>query len=200
MSQQSGKKSRQYRLKDDGDFVIDDYNITKPFSSFFPGIAGADGIPMWVFYTNRGQGICSMGVQDKDHPIMEFQPANRAYNSVARDGFRTFLKLHDHPTLKYYEPFQSHYRDHELDRSQRMIISPAQLRLEEVNDSLNLTFSVEYSCVPQDDYAGLVRTLTIVNTGDRPGESRRRVTRNWSAACSLPTQIRLPLCKSSRTG
>ncbi|MDH3891228.1 MAG: hypothetical protein OEV49_09100 [candidate division Zixibacteria bacterium] len=164
MEHSDTNKSRYY-LNEDGEFIITDYNSSKPFSSFFPGIAGVNGIPMWVFYVNRGQCISSMGIQDKDHSIMEFLPANWAYNLVARQGFRTFIKLSDDSSCSYYEPFQSHYIDRQLKRTQRMIIAPSHLTLEEVNHSLNLKFSVEYFTVPQDNYAGLVRTLRIDNLG-----------------------------------
>lgn len=71
-------KSRvpHYLLAPNGDFVIESYNEAKPFAGFFPGVAGPHGIPMWVFYVNRAQCICSMGTEDKDHAIMEFLPAN----------------------------------------------------------------------------------------------------------------------------
>ncbi len=55
-----------YNLFDDGTFVIDNYNHAKSFSSFFPGIAGLKGIPMWVFYVNRAQGIASFGIKNKE--------------------------------------------------------------------------------------------------------------------------------------
>lgn len=155
----------QYYLSDNGDFIIIDYNSVKPFSSFFPGIAGINGIPMWVFYVNRGQALCGMGTQDKDHPIMEFMPANMAYNQVTRQGFRTFLKFTCNSNFDFYEPFQNNYRDRALNRTQKMIIAPSTLTLEEENHTLGLRFKVEYSPVPEDDYAGLIRTLTIENIG-----------------------------------
>ena len=60
-------------------FRIKNYNEAKPFASFFPGIAGIMGIPIWCFYVNRGQCISSFGFDSKDGAIMEFQPANKAY-------------------------------------------------------------------------------------------------------------------------
>lgn len=51
-----------YYLKDDT-FVIEHYDRQKAFASFLPGIAGVDGIPMWVFYNNRGQGIAGFGIR-----------------------------------------------------------------------------------------------------------------------------------------
>ena len=83
----------KYNLDDNGCFVIDHYNNSEPFSNFFPGIAGIWGIPMWVFYVNRGQCIASFGIENKDKAIMEFQPANKSYRQTALHGFRTFIKV-----------------------------------------------------------------------------------------------------------
>lgn len=85
----------EYKLNENDQFVIENYNQAKAFSSFYPGIAGKNGIPLWLFYVNRGQCICSMGMQDKENPIMEFLPANWAYQLVTTQGFRTFLKFTD---------------------------------------------------------------------------------------------------------
>lgn len=58
----------------DNRFVIRDYQQAPAFSSFLPGVAGPKGVPAWVYYNNRGQGVCSFGAKDKDHAIMEFRP------------------------------------------------------------------------------------------------------------------------------
>lgn len=156
----------EYSLNDHGEFIITNYNSSKLFSSFFPGVAGKSGIPMWVFYVNRGQCICSMGIDGKHKPIMEFLPANWAYNLVSSQGFRTFIKLKN----GFYEPFQDFYRDTELLKTQKMIIAPAQLTLEEVNETLGLKFTVKFFNVPGDKYAGLIRQLKIENLNDEPVE------------------------------
>lgn len=158
----------QYQLNDAGEYIITDYNSTKLFSSFFPGVAGKEGIPMWLFYVNRGQCVCSMGIQDKEHPIMEFLPANRAYQLVSAQGFRTFIKPIGHDSLQFYEPFQRHFQDRQIERTQRMIIAPACLRLEETNQTLGLRFTVDYFNIPQDSYAGLIRILHISNLNSTP--------------------------------
>ncbi len=80
------------KLNKMGEFVIENYQTKSPFASFFPGIAGLWGRPMWVFYANRAQAIASFGISDKDHPIMEFYPANKAYAMTSITGFRTFIK------------------------------------------------------------------------------------------------------------
>ena len=73
-------------------FRMDCYAQHPPFASFLPGIAGRKGIPIWCYYVNRGQGVISFGVDNKDHAIMEFLPAHRAYEAAGRRGFRTFLR------------------------------------------------------------------------------------------------------------
>lgn len=158
----------QYQLKTNGEFVISNYNSTKLFSSFFPGVAGKNGIPMWTFYVNRGQCICSMGIEGKHHPIMEFLPANWAYNLVSTQGFRTFLKFSENANLKFYEPFQNNLRDEKNDRSQIMTISASQLKLEEINHTLGLKFVMEYFNVPEENYAGLIRRIHITNLNEKP--------------------------------
>jgi len=74
-------------------FVIENYNEARPFSSFLPGIAGNTAKPMWVFYSNRGQCVSSFGVGNKNGAMLEFYPANKAYQTTPLLGFRTFLRI-----------------------------------------------------------------------------------------------------------
>ena len=157
------KNQVKYNLNENGEFTISNYNSAKLFSSFFPGVAGRFGKPMWLFYVNRGQCVCSMGVDGKHNPIMEFLPANRAYQLTSSQGFRTFIKILSDQQERYYEPFQSNLADRDIARTQKMKISPSQLTLEEENETLGLSFSVKYFNIPQDTYSGLARILTIRN-------------------------------------
>ncbi len=95
----------QYSFDGDQVFVIDQYNDAAPFASFLPGIAGVTGIPAWVFYVNRGQAIASFGVRNKDGAMLEFFPADKAYQLTASRGFRTFLKISDGDNIVTHEPF-----------------------------------------------------------------------------------------------
>ena len=74
------------------EFILEDYDRAKTFSDFMPAIAGVSGIPLWVYFVNRGQCVCSIGVNDKNNSITEFMPANKALLNVERLGFRTFVK------------------------------------------------------------------------------------------------------------
>ena len=153
-------KPKYYISKSD-EFVIENYNSSSTFSSFFPGIAGVFGVPMWVFYANRGQCITSFGVQDKDGAIMEFQPANKAYRSAALNGFRTFLKVDG----KFYEPFS------ETDRnSTKMMITPHDLTIAVENEALKISVEVNYFTLPNEKFPALARTLRIKNLSKKKRE------------------------------
>ena len=161
------KSTVDYLLGDSGEFIIENYNSAKPFSSFFPGIAGTDGIPMWVFYVNRGQCICSMGLENKQKPIMEFLSANRAYQLTSTQGFRTFIKIIEPNKEIYYEPFQDQLIQRSFKCTQRMIINPESLSIQEDNRQLGLFFNVDYFNVVRDNYAGIVRILNIENRSSK---------------------------------
>lgn len=160
----SGLKSKYY-LNNQGQFVIENYNYSRPFANFFPGIAGKYGIPMWVFYVNRGQCISSFGIKDKDQAILEFFPANKSWQLVSTLGFRTFIKI---KTAKgapvYYEPFHNGYVNLKYQITNSMRIGSSQLTLEEENRTLGIKTRIEYFNIPNDAYAGLSRIVSIENT------------------------------------
>ena len=134
-------------------YVIKDYQNKPTFSSFLPGIAGEMGVPIWCYYNNRGQAVCSFGVKDKDHSIMEFSPAHVAYRDVSRTGFRTFCKANG----KYSELFTE-----ETD----MHIGMSELEITCQTESLKA--SAVYFGVPEERTAALARILTVENTGSEP--------------------------------
>ncbi|KPK97305.1 MAG: hypothetical protein AMJ95_09655 [Omnitrophica WOR_2 bacterium SM23_72] len=163
MKEKLKEKTAKYGLNEKGEFVVENFNFSKPFANFFPGIAGKYGIPMWVFYVNRAQAIFSFGTKDKDHAILEFYPANKAWQMVSLNGFRTFIKLFKGKKFIFYEPFQNGLANLEFNLSNRMFIRSYGLALEEQNSSLGLNTHVEYYNIPNDSYAGLVRVVTIKN-------------------------------------
>jgi hypothetical protein len=146
-----------------GRFVLQDFQQKKVFSSFLPGIAGLKGIPMWVFYVNRGQGIAGFGVESKDHPLMEYQCAQRAYQVTAQLGFRTFLKVKRGSQTWNYEPFGA---AGEFQVKRCMITGLNDLEIEEVNETLGLKVTVLYFLLPNEPFAALVRKVTFSNTGE----------------------------------
>ena len=148
-----------YTIDNEGNFIINNYQEKPTFASFLPGIAGKFGIPLWAFYVNRGQGIASFGIKNKDNPIMEFYPANKSYANVDTKGFRTFLKIND----VFYEPFRK------IDKliSTKMVISPEKLEVIEINKKYNIKIKILYYILPKENFAGLVRKVKVENLDDK---------------------------------
>lgn len=136
-----------------GRYVIQNYQSRPPFSSFLPGIAGPLGVPVWCYYNNRGQGVCSFGAQDKEHAIMEFSPARQAYRDVARTGFRTFFKM-DGTVGELFT------------QNRDMHIGMSELEITCEQDGLRA--SAVYFGVPGERTAALARVLTVANAGVEP--------------------------------
>jgi hypothetical protein len=141
------------------EFVIENYDKQKTFSSFLPGIAGINGIPLWAFYSNRGQGLTSFGIRDKNEPIQEFFPANTSYQYVDRYGFRSFVKVDG----DIYEPFAVNTED---DLTRNMMISRGHFSIEEINLTRKIQYKVTYFGLANEPIAGLVRRVVVKNFGD----------------------------------
>lgn len=156
----TSKNSVSYQFDEANRFIIENYNWAKSFANFFPGIAGRWGIPNWCYYVSRNQGLCSLGINDKNHQIMEFLPFNKALSSVGRVGFRTFLKTGDG---KIHEPFQK-VRNSAI--AQRLIVSSGELEIVEENDESGIKTNVLY--YPLVDYRtpSIIRELHLKNSGE----------------------------------
>ena len=141
-------------------FMIDNYNNKSCFSSFFPGIAGVEGIPIWVFYVNRGQAIAGFGIENKENSIMSFRPADQAYSETPLRGFRTFLKIDG----KIYEPFSTINDNKKI--SNIMSVKRNYLKIEETNKELNIKVVIEYTTLPKENFGGLIRRVSIKNLNE----------------------------------
>ena len=135
---------------------MENYGRKSEFSSFLPGIAGIKGIPIWCYYVNRGQGVCSFGVDNKDHAIMEFFPAHNAYEMVKTNGFRTFIKKND----VYTEPFADEEKQHVME------IMKNTMSICETDEANGIQTDVTYFILPEENVGALVRKLTITNLGE----------------------------------
>lgn len=138
---------------ENGRYVLKNYQEKPTFSSFLPGIAGELGVPLWCYYNNRGQAVCSFGAENKDQAILEFSPAHVAYREVSRLGFRTFCKVNGEFTELFTENADMH-------------IGMSDLVLR--SHQKGLTAEVCYFGVPGERCAALGRMLTVKNTGIEP--------------------------------
>ena len=146
-----------YELKGNA-FIIRDYHKKAPFSSFLPGLAGVTGIPMWSFYTNRGQGMCSFGIHHKGNAMMEFNPANTGYENTQIRGFRTFLRIDG----AFYEPF---FDADAEDADRWMEIEKNVLTVQE--DRHGLHIKITYFILPNENIGAVVRHVTVENKTGR---------------------------------
>jgi hypothetical protein len=140
-----------------GRLWMNNYDQKKPFASFLPGVAGKYGIPMWVYYVNRGQLISSFGLESKEQPMLDFSPANMAYRRTEIDGFRTLLKVNGN----VIEPFSTLTHN-----PRQMFVEMNSIGLKE--DLGDLTIEVKYFNVVEKAYPGLVRKVTLKNNHKKP--------------------------------
>ena len=138
-------------------FVQTEYGRQPTFSSFLPGIAGPWGIPTWCNYNNRGQAVCSFGVQDKDHAILEFTAAAAAYQRTPLTGFRTFLKENGKVTEAFADGLGT------------MTVEPNALAIS-WRDSL-FAIEVTYFSLPNERMAGLCRRVRLKNISPKAVET-----------------------------
>ena len=138
-------------------FVQTEYGRQPTFSSFLPGIAGPRGIPTWCNYNNRGQAVCSFGVQDKDHAILEFTAAAAAYQRTPLTGFRTFLKENGKVTEAFADGLGT------------MTVEPNALAIS-WRDSL-FAIEVTYFSLPNERMAGLCRRVRLKNISPKAVET-----------------------------
>ncbi|MDF2152288.1 hypothetical protein [Vibrio sp. CAU 1672] len=152
--------NNEYYLEND-EFVINDYDLKKTFSSFLPGLAGKKGVPLWAFYVNRGQGLCSFGVENKDNPILEFSPAVTAYQNVSRVGFRTFIKS-DGDVYEFFGPVRT------KNVNRKMHIKRGQFKITEENRDLGLFVEITYFGLPNDNLAAIMRKVKVTDLSGKP--------------------------------
>lgn len=149
----------QYRLENDI-FIIEDFDKKAPFCSFLPGLTGEKGVPIWSFYVNRGQCITSFGVDNKHKPIMEFFPANIAYENTSIKGFRTFIRKNG----EYFEPF---FITNSQNVKRDLYIKQNSFKIVETNNDKAFKTTVEYFILPDESFGALVRSVKFENLGDK---------------------------------
>ena len=158
-------------------FLSEDFDARSTFASFLPGVAGYYGKPVWVFYVNRGQGVATFGTESKEYPMLEFNPANKAYQLTPYVGFRSFVRGTRHGTTSQLsfqvEPFAPARSRNLLDASDDpdkpkriMYVGTNELEIQEIDGVHGLTTNVQYFILPEEDFSALVRRTTFSNTGN----------------------------------
>lgn len=160
---------------------MEDYDAKSPFSNFLPGLAGIYGKPLYAFFVNRGQAIAAFGIESKDYPILEFQAANRAYQTTPLLGFRTFVQGSRQSGDFLVEPFSLLTTNYpQIQPAPSAGINPPEklpkrflyngeneLQLQELDYENHLETNVTYFVLPEEDFGAFVRRTTITNTHPR---------------------------------
>ncbi|KAL7571991.1 hypothetical protein ACA910_001648 [Epithemia clementina (nom. ined.)] len=181
------KNSSPVQVKEDGSlalfdslnrYVLEDYDAKSTWTSFLPGVAGYFGKPVWAFYVNRGQAIATFGTESKDYPILEFNPANKAYQLTPFLGFRTFVRgsrggmggssFETEPfapsTARTMAEDSAGINDSLPKRI--LFVGTNEVEIQEIDGINGLGTNVQYFVLPEEDYASLVRRTTFSNLGD----------------------------------
>ena len=110
--------------------------------------------------------MTSFGTATKDFPILEFNPANKAYQDTSSIGFRTFVNVtysdYSDAKTEVFEPFSSLTAG---EHKRVMYVGSNEVEIKETNSQTNLETSVTYFTLPEEDFGALVRRMTIKNTG-----------------------------------
>ena len=144
-------------------FILKDFDIKKPFSSFLPGLAGIKGIPLWAYYTNRGQGIMSVGSKDKNGSIIEFNPACIGYEKVTTQGFRTFIKIDGKLIEAFGTRIENSNGIENSNIERTMYITGASFKIEEINKDASYKIEVNYFGLPNMPIGALVRRVKLTS-------------------------------------
>lgn len=151
-----------FELKNQSEFIINDFQNAKSFASFLPGLVGENGIPIWAFYVNRGQAISSFGIENKDSAITEFFPADKAYQYTPYQAFRTFIKIKNKDKNYLVEPFLERLDDkHSI--KEKMIVHANYIELAYVHEEYKIELNVRYYVLPDSPVGGLVREVKLTN-------------------------------------
>jgi hypothetical protein len=164
-----GESSGDDKFDSLGRYVMRNFDRVKPMSNFLSGLGGVWGVPMWAFYVNRGQGIASFGIQNKDGAIYKFNTAEKAYQQTPFTGFRTFVKG-ERPGVSCWThmPFFPESMSESSKFTRNMIIGMNEMEIEESAPELGLQTNILYFTVPDEDFPALVRRTTFTNTEDTP--------------------------------
>ena len=153
-------------------YVLEDFDARATFASFLPGVAGYFGKPVWAFYVNRGQAVSTFGTESKDYPILEFNPANKAYQMTPYWGFRTFIRATRASTSFQIEPFapatSRNLEDpnDDTNKPKRVLyVGTNEVEVLEIDAVHGISTTVNYFVLPEENFAALVRRTTIANSG-----------------------------------
>ena len=104
--------------------------------------------------------MCSFGIGNKDGSIAMYNTAEKVYQLVPFDGFRTFLRGTRKDTSFSYMPFFIGQSEHG-ERHRDMAVGMNSVEITEVIPSLKLNTSITYYSVTDEDFPAMVSTFDL---------------------------------------
>ena len=154
-AQDSKKQTKDPTFDSEGRYVMYDFDVKKVMANFLPGLGGYWGTPMWCFYVNRGQGVASFGIQNKDGAIGKYNSAEKVYQQVPFTGFRTFIRGRRGGTEWGHMPFYPG-KNTLGERNRKMMIGMNSMEISEHDSGIGLETNVTYLPVTNQNFPGLV--------------------------------------------
>lgn len=117
---------------------------------------------MWAFYVNRGQAMVSLGIANKDGSIAKYNTAEKTYQQVVFNGFRTFLRGTRGKSSFSYMPFFIGEAEPGT-RERHMAVGMNSVEISEIDSTLQLNTSITYFTVTDEDFPAMVRRTVFTN-------------------------------------
>ena len=116
----------------------------------------------WLFISSGGNVTC--GRVSPDNAIFPYHTDDRLHESAENAGAKTIFFVTKEERTYFWEPFvDTHAFCYDITRSVAKSIYGNRVRFEEINRSLGLTYTVEWT---SSNRFGIVRTAELKNTGD----------------------------------
>ncbi len=160
-TQDSKQQTKNPLFDSEGRYVMYDFDVKKVMANFLPGLGGFWGTPMWCFYVNRGQGVASFGIQNKDGAIAKYNSAEKVYQQVPFTGFRTFVRGRRGETEWGHMPFYPG-KNTLGNRSRKMMIGMNSMEISELDTGIGLETNVTYLPVTNQNFPGLVSSAIYI--------------------------------------
>lgn len=122
----------------------------------------------WMFVSSNGALTC--GRRNPESALFPYYTEDRIQDAQDQTGPKTIIRVEGEGSDRLWEPFSGRYEGvYETERNLYKNIPGNKLVFEEINHTLNLSFSYEWM---SSDRFGLVRKATLSNLGSAPVRCR----------------------------
>jgi hypothetical protein len=130
--------------------------------SFFMSIVSASN--HWMFISSNG-GLTA-GRKNAEYSLFPYYTDDKVTESAHITGHKAIFKVHQQDKIHFWEPFSTRYANqYQLTRNLYKNIYGNKIIFEEINHSLNLTYSYQWC---SSDAFGFIKKSKLTNNADQP--------------------------------